>query len=215
MNLELFNNLINKVKENNIVEDFINELSMLQKTQEETKLTVKYRDKMHIERANILNNYAKRTIDEGTMYYVYNKDKEDNMYHLCICEESKSHDVIEVKKSELPEKAGVDSVLRYKNGKYILDKEATREVSKQISTMVEELLEEQTQYLEKNRVDGHSYEVLEKSGDTVWLIDITDSSKNVKSFEEVDFPKELMAEVEEGSVVKCKLEDGPFLYTLN
>ena len=64
MNLDIFNNLINKAKENRIVENFLNELnnyleednelSLLQKIDNSGKVTVEYRDKMLIERGNIL-----------------------------------------------------------------------------------------------------------------------------------------------------------------
>lgn len=70
MKLDLFNSLINNAKENNIVQNFIKELgeylekiqsgrnqkSILQKN--EGKITTSYRDKMHIERNNILNEYV-------------------------------------------------------------------------------------------------------------------------------------------------------------
>jgi len=111
-------------------------LSMLDIVQEEQKVTVEYRDKMLLERSDILNNYVKETIDKGTMYYIYSKDLEnDNIYNLCICEDGKSHDVIQVDNKDLPSGAGIDSALRIENGKYILDVEANQEISKRTKEM--------------------------------------------------------------------------------
>ena len=74
MKLELFNNLINNTKENNVVKSFIKELSdiieekflknklsnvpeekrsLIQELQDENRLTIEYRDKMYIERNHI------------------------------------------------------------------------------------------------------------------------------------------------------------------
>ena len=39
----------------------------------DTKITTKYRDKMLLERRNILESYAEKTVDNGEMYYVYNE----------------------------------------------------------------------------------------------------------------------------------------------
>ena len=155
MNLGIFNNLINATKENGLVEKFIdelnnflenknstantNEISLLQQLDNEGKVMVSYRDKMLIERANILNRYARETQEKGTMYFVYNKDIEENVYHISICEEGKSSVVIEAGKDELPKGATVDSVLRKKNGKYILDREGTELISKQMLEMTKKL----------------------------------------------------------------------------
>lgn len=222
MNLDLFKDLINYTKENKLVQSFIkelgefleknlseeklvnnerNQLSLLQKIQTDTKLTVEYRDKMHIERSNILNNYAKETFDEGTMYFIYSKNsRNENSYNSCICEEGKSNKVVEIEENQLPKGAGVDSVLREKNGKYILDKVATEEVQEQMTEMVNRLLKEQTMELEEQRVEGHIYEFVEKSGDTVWLIDRTKNEGNC--FEEVEFPTEVMSNATEGQRIQ-------------
>ena len=226
MNLEIFNSLINKAKESKIVESFLNELnnyleenlsksnlnnetlnkdnelSLLQKIYNSGKVTVEYRDKMLIERRKIIENYANETDSKGTMYYIYNKDTDDNKYHISICEKEKSREVIEADKKELPKGAGVDSVLRKVNGKYILDLEATKEVAKQISEMVDELLDEQTQSLREWRKEGHVYTVAENTGDRIWLIDSTYDNQNGICVEDVEFPKELFDVAKEGTVFR-------------
>ena len=226
MNLDIFNNLINKAKESKIVENFLNELnnylednlsksninneilnkdnelSLLQKVYNTGKVTVEYRDKMLIERGNILEDYAKETDSKGTMYYIYNKDTGDNKYHISVCEEGKCRVLIEAERKELPKGAGVDSVLRKVNGKYILDIEATRVVNERESEMVDKLLNEQTRSLKEWRKEGHLYTVTENTGDRVWLLDSTYDSQNGICVDDVEFPKDLIDVAKEGTVFR-------------
>ena len=215
MELNVFNinlNMDNKNREE--VTEFIKELSdylendnerqvsILEQVQNREKVTVLYRNKMYIERNKILNNYAKENKDKGVLYYIYKKEKDTNTYCLSICEENKSHVVIEVKKEELPEGVSTDTVLRQENGKYIVDTRATFIIRKQIEDMVKRLLKEQERYLKSNRVEGHAYEVGEIESDRVWLYDITKNDENgVEAFEEINFPLELINEVTEGTKV--------------
>lgn len=215
MELNIFNinlNMDNKNREE--VSEFIKKLSdylendnkrqvsILEQVENSEKVTVLYRDKMHIERNKILNNYAKENLDKGTMYYIYNKDLETNSYQLCICEENKSNVVIEVKEEDLPEGVSIDTVLRQENGKYIVDTRATFIVRKQIQEMVNKFLKEQEKYLQSNRLEGHIYEIGEIENDRVWLYDITKSSVNgTEAFEEINFPLELINKVTEGTKV--------------
>lgn len=214
-------NIDSNCKSNGIIQNFINELSdfledkvnisnemkdlsIIDRVQEEQKVTVEYRDKMLLERSNILNNYAKQSLDKGTMYYIYSNDFDNNsIYNLCICEEAKSHNVIQVDRKDLPNGTGVDSALRIENGKYILDVEATYEISKQTKNMIDRLLEEQTKYLNSKRIEGHIYEVGEKEIDRVWLFDITKNDANgIEGIEEIEFSMNLLNEVTEGDKVE-------------
>ena len=215
MELNIFNinlNMDNKNREE--VSEFIKELSdyleknnekeisILEQVQNSEKVTVMYRDKMFIERNKIINKYAKENQDNGTMYYIYNKNLETDTYLLSICEEDKSNIVIEANKEELPEGVSLDTVLRQENGKYIVDTRATITVRKQIEEMVNKLLKEQERYLQSNRLEGHIYEVGEIESDIVWLYDITKNSVNgIEAFEEIEFPLELINKVTEGTKV--------------
>lgn len=76
MNLDIFNNLAENLKNNKIVEKFIDELN---KTLEKNnngniinneELTTEYRDKMLLERNEILQKYADLTSEKGDMYYI-------------------------------------------------------------------------------------------------------------------------------------------------
>jgi len=187
-----------------------NELSLLQQVQKDEKVMVIFRDKMHVERSKILDDYANATADKGEMYFVYNKDFQgDNKYHLSSCGAEKTYNVIEAEKSELPVGAGVDSVLRMQNGEYVLDSRATDEIFRQMQDMVSRVLEEQSQLLREHRIEGHIYEVGEIEADRVWLFDITkDDVDGIEAVEEIEFPKEILSQVNEGT--KVKFENGKY-----
>ena len=195
------NDVLNTQFNNNIEQEKRNQISLLQKIQNQTPLTTSYRDKMHLERNNILNSYAKDTKEKGTMYYIYSQSSKNvNQYNLCICEEGKSHDIIEVNESNLPANAGVDCVLRIKNGEYILDTKATKEIEKEVEAMVNKLVIQQEKELTEKRKENHLYEVIEKAGDRVWLMDKSDNTG--ECFEEIIFTKENLEALVEGEIIK-------------
>lgn len=213
MNLDLFNNLINNTKENNIIKNFIKELgeylennlgnnerneeSLVQKILDGRTLTTRYRDQINIERQNIINNYSEEHSEQGEIYYIYNK-KSDNTYGIVSHKNGESNLDIWAKESQLPKGAGVDSVLRVKNGKFVLDENATEEIQGELTEMINRLLEEQANRLESQRVEGHIYSFVEKSGDTVELVDETNYTG--ECFEEIDFPRELANKATQGDM---------------
>lgn len=224
----VLNRLINITKENNVAKKLISELgeviegkiprkeqSLIQELLEQNKLTTRYRDKMNVERCHILNDYAEQTATKGAMYYIYNKDDDEvDIFHLCICDKENSRKIIKVKGSDLPEEAGVDSVLRMENGKYILDKVATNKVYEKMEEMVQQLLEEQNQKMEEYRIEGHSYKFVENSGDSIWLRDITIDKNTGECFEELVFTKETFENAKQGEIfqyqngeyIRCRYE---------
>ncbi len=217
MNLEQFDNIVHMTKNDVFVQNFIKELQnklkdnislnnrvniekegipLVNPTHKENRIIAKYRDKMYTERAHILNKYAKMTIDKGKMYYIYDKNsKMLDGYNLCICEKEKSHTIIEVSKEELPKEIKIGSILRKHGENYMLDKETTEKISQEIYNMKDELLKEQTEFLESKRIEGHIYEMSENSGDRAWLFDITSGSN--EGVEEIDFPQELLQDAKE------------------
>jgi len=222
LKLDLFKDIKNSIQ-NSGVQSFIKELSefigenfskndkksisrkeqsLIQELLAQNKLTTDYRDKMHVERSRILQDYSKQTTDKGEMYYIYNKDDDEiDTYHLCICDQKSSHRVIEVKGSDLPAGAGVDSVLRIRKGEYVLDKVATNEVYQKMEKMVLQLLEEQTQKMEEHRIESHLYEVIEVSSKNLTLLDITKDKNNGECFEEL-VSKQNFPSVKEGDILK-------------
>ncbi len=114
MNLELFNNLLNNVKENNTVQNLIKELSN------------------YLERTNneLCNEKHNKTLcstlkQENCLYQVVEMDV-DGAYLKNIDNNrvSKETDI----SKEVLNKIGNDSVLRFKDGKYIYEEELTREI---------------------------------------------------------------------------------------
>lgn len=177
------------------------EISLLQEVQDANKVTTTYRDKMLIERSNILNDYAKATFEKGTMYFVYSKNSsKDNAYNLCICENGMNSKVITVEEFQLPKNAGVDSILRLDNGKYILDERATEDIYSQMSVMTQRLLDEQTNELVQRRIEGNVYEVVEVSGDMVSIMNTT--KNDGYCFEEICISNDVLSELCAGDSIQ-------------
>lgn len=216
MNLDILDNLINNLKENDFIKKFgeelnnylddkiesqngkidINQESILEEIQNENKITTECRDKMLIARSSLLQEYAKDTSDKGTMYYIY--DYSEDIFLLTICEKEKSNKVIKIPKEELPKEAKIDCILRIKNGKYELDKEATEIIKNKMSEEFNRLIEEQTKIMEERRIEGHIYEFVERTSDRIFLIDNTKNDGNV--FEEFKFLEETFKDANEGDL---------------
>lgn len=163
----------------------------------DNKITTKYRDKMLLERANILKDYANNVKDD--MYYIYNNSNEENSYNLCSC--NKNHEVITKTIEELPDGSKLGSILRKKDDIYILDVNSTKIVGKRINNMIIKNIEEQKKYLDSKRIDGHKYEVGEKYFDRIWLYDLNNTvNGEVEGIEEIEFPKELYKNAKEGDL---------------
>lgn len=206
MNLDLFNNLGKSIKESNIIQNFVKELgeflennlerndeSLVQNILNGRTLTTKYRDKINVQRHEMINNYSKEHSKE--FYYVYSK-RSDNTYGVVRHKNGETGSNIGIKGSELPKGAGVDCVLRAENGKFVLDKDATKEIQQELTEMINKLLEEQENRLKEQRVEGHIYEFVEKSGNAVLLTDVTKDTR--ECFEEINFPSELLKGVKQG-----------------
>lgn len=227
MNLDLVNDIFNNLKENKVVQNFINELSNYLKNNIENKteihntddkwtdlslnedltlydekIIVKFRDEMFSQRNKILQNYADNTKENGDMFYIYDiSTNQKNAYNLSYCNINRSHEVLTKSIEELPVGSELGSVLRKKGENFILDREATKEVSKEINSMIREKIEEQNQYLESKRIDGHVYEVGEKYSGRIWLYDLNNvSGGGIEGIEEIEFPKDLYETAKEGDL---------------
>ena len=222
MDLSVFKGIKNNLNEKDRKEvlSFLKELSnyiekdelkvnrnMLEEVQQENKLISKFRDEMLLERIEILNNYAKETADQGNMYFIYDKNSMDeNKYNMCLCNENDIYKVIEENKNNLPKKTALNSVLREKNGQYILDRESTDNLAIRIDEMINRLLKKQEEYLQAYRVEGHIYKIDEKETDRAWLVDITNNSN--EAIEEINIPEEVLNNISEGD--KLKFENGKY-----
>lgn len=199
MNLDIFENLIDKVKENEFIQNFTKELekniensmqkSMLEKFVSDNKIISEYKDKMLINRNMILQE-----LNNNEMYYIY--DKKGSDYLATICESGKSHDVIRISEKDVKSNAKIDSVLRKINDKFELDEETTNIVKIKQEEKFNEILEEQNKIMESRRIDGHIYEYVEGSKNSVWLIDNNLSNGDV--FEEIQ--QEVFKDAQEGDL---------------
>lgn len=228
MNLDLIKDLFNNLKENKIVQDFTKELSNYLennginncKTLDvdfkdidykwnnllsddlvlyNKKIITKYRDKMLIERNNILQDYAKNLENSEEMYYIYNTSiNQNDSYNLCIYKNNNGNEVITKSIKELPEGAELGDILVKQNENFIIDKNATKIVGEKINKMIKEEIKEQNEYLKSKRINGHIYEVGEKYSGRIWLYDL--SSKDGEGIEEIDFSDELYTNAKEGNL---------------
>lgn len=222
----MVNNLFNNLKENKFVQNFMEELSKYLEnnitnnsklinsdykwsnlnsenlTLYDKKIITKFKNEILVARNNILKNYAEKTKESGEMYYIYNiSENERNSYNLCSCNQEKSHEVITKAIEELPKGAGLGSVLRKQGENIILDLDATKSIGTEINSMIEEKIEEQNQYLESKRIEGHVYEVGEKYSGRIWLYDLNNTAGGgMEGIEEIEFPKDLYETAKEGDL---------------
>ncbi len=209
MNLDILNDLVEEIKKNEGVRNFIKELgeslenkltnnennnmSLVQNKLKENTLTTKYRDEINIQKSNIISNYSKNK----EMYYIYNKSSDD-MYGIVEYINGKSSEDIWVEAEKIPKEAKVDTVLKKEDNQFIVDKIATKELQEKIIEMINNLIEQQEKELEEKRIEGHLYEFVEKTGDTIWLIDKNNINGNC--FEEIKFRKDTFENAKEGNI---------------
>ena len=112
------------------------------------KIITKYRDKFLVERNNILIEYAEKTKEQGTMYFIYDKNtKNDLIYNATICEKGKSHQIIQLNKNELPKEAEINTVLRKSQNGYDSDKTATEKIKNELDELLNKVGLNQAQFL--------------------------------------------------------------------
>lgn len=220
MNLDLVNDLFNNLKENKFVQNFMKELSnYLEKnlsnnnfssnswidlsnddlTIFDTKITTKFRDEMLVERNNILQNYAKNINGTDDIFYIYSINSNNkNSYNLYNC---RTNDIVTKSIDNLPNGSKLGSILSYKSGSFILDNETTEMLENEIISMIKDKIIEQNEFLSNNRIEGHIYEVGEKSSGRVWLYDLNSVTGGGDGIEEVEFSAELYDRIDENDRV--------------
>ena len=93
------------------------------------------------------------------------------------------------------------SVLRKQDIGFVLDNEGTKSVGREINTMIRQKIEEQHEYLDSKRIEGHTYEVGEKYDGRIWLYDRDNvTNGGIDGIEEIEFPKELYQDAKEGDL---------------
>lgn len=220
MNLDLVNGILKELKENDFVQDFINDLtSYLENKNEEKPILEEILSKNNITTANensirwkmddVILDYAKENFKDETMYFVNDnkkivwknnkKDYNNDILSILKVENNKIEE-IGLEKSKLKEELRINDVFKIENDEAIIDKIATKELKDRILEMANEIIEKQNNNLSNYKKEGHLYVVKEEIGNNRFLKDITED-KNTE-FEEVDIPKEILDKAVEGSVLK-------------
>ena len=220
MNLDLVNDILKELKENDFVQDFINDLtSYLENKNEEKPILEEILSKNNITTANensirwkmddVILDYAKENFKDETMYFVNDnkkivwknnkKDYNNDILSIWKVENNKIEE-IGLEKSKLKEKLSINDVFKIENDEAIIDKIATKELKDKILEMATEIIEKQNNNLSNYKKEGHLYVVKEEIGNNRFLKDITEDTNT--EFEEVDIPKEILDKAVEGSVLK-------------
>ena len=157
MELEL-NKIAEKLKQNDFVENFINELSEALKNfsiQEkekskkigEIKLTPEEDLKVYKNKWNFLEKYFKEELSDlskGEIFLVTNKYENDYEYHRYkVTQYVDGHERKYIAfEKDLPENVQLGDVVRKTNGKYIYDKQATQYIKKSLNEIKQRIINE-------------------------------------------------------------------------
>lgn len=228
MNLDLVNNIFNGLKENKIVQNFINELSnyienninnnssfgnggvpIIEEILSKNKVTNGNENSIRSKLNEVISKYAEQNFNNDSMYFVKDSKKiywlnnkrhyNNDVYTVLKVQNSKIEEM-EISKKDMPKDIRINDVFRIEDGKYVIDNIATKELQEEIINMAKEIIDKQNANLEKYRKDGHLYMVTEEMGNNRFLRDLTGETKI--EFEEVDIPKDLLNEATEGVVLK-------------
>ena len=175
MNLDLFNNLVNSVKENNIVQSFIKELSNYLEKQNNKLLNEEHnrKDNGILKQENCLYQVVEIDVDG-----VYLQNTENNSV-------SKEMDI----SKEILNKIGNDSVLRFKDGSYIYEEELTKQFYDSLID-VKKYKNIQDNFVKESNI-------LEIDSDTRYKIELSKDNYCLLSYENngkstIEVPKELI-----------------------
>lgn len=174
-----------------------NTIELLESIENEKRTSLKSSLEMIDLKNEVITQYAQNTLDEGDLYYISYKGNVDGSYQVLKYggENKKKFGVLEI---DLPDGAGVNTVMRLKDNKYVIDKKATEAITNEIVKSAYKILEKQSNYLQKCRIEGDLYCITEDVYDRIYLTNLSTNEK----FEEVNFPKELFDEANLGDVIK-------------
>lgn len=213
----------NGLKENDFVQNFINELSkylenlgkertempIIEDILSNNNLTTGNENSIRWKFDDVILEYAEQNFSNETMYFVQDSKKiywsnnekhyNNNVYSVLKVEKNQIEE-IEISKKDMPKEIGLNNVYTIKEEKFVIDNFATKELKKEIKNMAEEIINKQNVKLNSYRKEGHLYMVSEEIGDNRFLWDLTDAPKF--EFEEVNIPKDLLERATEGSVLK-------------
>ena len=221
MNLDIFNDLIDKLKESDLVQNFIEELSNhlenskekeknnimnINSIEEKYKLNSEYANKLKIERNKILEEQARNFNNDESLYYVSYKNSFNNNYQIIEFNKINENKSFYITGEELPKNISVGKVMRKIDDKYEIDNDITEQIMKKVEDCAEVLANEQNEELKKYRQDGAIYQVVDHSSKGVFL----QNKDNNVIFEETNLSEELMDKISNDYILSYK--NGEYVY---
>lgn len=221
MNLDIFNDLIDKLKESDLVQNFIEELSNhlenskekeknnimnINSIEEKYKLNSEYANKLKIERNKILEEQARNFNNDESLYYVSYKNSFNNNYQIIEFNKINENKSFYITGEELPKNISVGKVMRKIDDKYEIDNDITKQIMKKVEDCAEVLANEQNEELKKYRQDGAIYQVVDHSSKGVFL----QNKDNNVIFEETTLSEELMDKISNDYILSYK--NGEYVY---
>ena len=221
MNLDIFNDLIDKLKESNLVQNFIEELSNhlenskekeknnimnINSIEEKYKLNSEYANKLKIERNKILEEQARNFNNDESLYYVSYKNSFNNNYQIIEFNKINENKSFYITGEELPKNISVGKVMRKIDDKYEIDNDITKQIMKKVEDCAEVLANEQNEELKKYRQEGAIYQVVDHSSKGVFL----QNKDNNVIFEETNLSEELMDKISNDYILSYK--NGEYVY---
>lgn len=228
MNLNLINGIFNNLKENQFVQNFINELSnylegnlknnmdlknkeipIIENLIAKSNLTTVNENSIRLKENDVILKYAENKFSNDSMYFVRdskktywsnNEEHYNNEVYSVLKAENNKIEEIEISKKDMPRDIRVNDVFKIENGNYVIDNIATKELQEEIMNMVQEIIDKQNISLTEHRKEGHLYMVTEEIGNNRFLWDLTDAPEF--EFEEVQLPKDLLEKATQGIVLK-------------
>lgn len=171
MNLDLLNNLVNSIKENNVVQSFIKELSNYLEKENNNERNRK--DNNNLKQENCIYQVVEMDVDG-----VYLQNTNNNII-------SKETDI----SREILNKIGNDSVLRFKNGTYIYEEELTKEFYDSLID-IKEYKHIQDKFVKESNIlenDSNTTYKIELREDNYCLLSYDNNGKNT-----IEVPKQLI-----------------------
>lgn len=221
MNLDIFNDLIDKLKESDLVQNFIEKLSNhlenskekeknnimnINSIEEKYKLNSEYANKLKIERNKILEEQARNFNNDESLYYVSYKNSFNNNYQIIEFNKINENKSFYITGEELPKNISVGKVMRKIDDKYEIDNDITKQIMKKVEDCAEVLANEQNEELKKYRQEGAIYQVVDHSSKGVFL----QNKDNNVIFEETNLSEELMDKISNDYILSYK--NGEYVY---
>ena len=175
----------------------MDEKSIIDKIQEERNLSIASKNDLINRIDELVIEFANNNMDKGIICFIADKSsKIENAY--VIYKYENEEEILIVSKEDLPQEAYINCILRYENEEYIYDDELSKELFDDIMKVIKEVLDNHENSMNKHRKEGHIYRLSDEINGKVFLCDITEDDND--SFEETDFPEELIEDALYGEV---------------